>query len=51
MSAINTFYSRITDIMAEVFTKESEAIEKAAVVLADANKNKHSIFSFKLQNI
>lgn len=46
MSAINTFYSRITDIMSEVFTKESEAIEKAAVVLADANKNKHSIFAF-----
>lgn len=46
MSVIDAYYSRITEILAEVFDKERDNIERAAKVLADANKEKRSIFAF-----
>ena len=46
MSVIDAYYSRITEILAEVFDKERDNIERAAKVLAYANKEKHSIFAF-----
>ncbi len=46
MSVIDTFYTRITEILAESFEKERENLEKTAVLLADANEQGHSIFAF-----
>lgn len=46
MSTVKVYYNRITEIMEEVFSKEGEAMEKAAAVLADANKEKRSVFAF-----
>ena len=46
MSVIDAYYSRITEILAEVFDRERDNIERAAKVLADANKEKRSIFAF-----
>ena len=46
MSIIDNYYTRVSDILAEVFLKERGKIEEAAKVIADANKEKHSIFAF-----
>ncbi len=46
MSAINRYFSRINDIMSDVFEKEYDAMERAAMALADANENGKSIFGF-----
>lgn len=46
MNAIEQYYSRVTEILGEVFTKEKEQIERAAAALANANREKHSIFAF-----
>ena len=46
MSVINQYYNRIGEIMAEVFEKEAENMEKAAAIIADANENGRSIFGF-----
>ena len=46
MSVINKYYTRINEIMAEVFDKEADNMEKAAKLLADANEQGRSIFGF-----
>jgi uncharacterized phosphosugar-binding protein len=46
MSAIHTYYARVSEIFAEVFDKEAEALENAARVLAAANQEGRSIFGF-----
>lgn len=46
MSVIQEYYDRISEILAEVFDKEAENMEKAAEVLAAANEEGHSIFGF-----
>ena len=46
MSAIHTYYARVSEILAEVFDKEAEALENAARVLAAANQEGRSIFGF-----
>lgn len=46
MYTITTYYSRITEILEQVFTQETESMEKAAAVLAEANKSRHSVFAF-----
>lgn len=46
MSVINEYYQRITEILAETFEREAEAMERAAAALADANREGHSIFAF-----
>lgn len=46
MSTITTYYSRITEIMEQVFTQEAQSMEKAAAVLAEANRSRHSVFAF-----
>jgi len=43
---INKYYSRITEILEDVFSKEAENMENAAKAIAEANKTKHSIFAF-----
>ena len=46
MSAIDKYYSRISEIMSDVFEKEHDAMERAAQAIADANENGRSIFGF-----
>ena len=46
MSIIDQYYSRVSEILAEAFTKERENIEAAAQVLACANEEHRSIFAF-----
>ena len=46
MSVIFEYHKHITDILNEVFDKESAAMEEAAAVLAAANKEGRSIFGF-----
>ena len=46
MSAIQAYYNRISEIMAEVFDQEAANMEKAAEVLAAANEEGRSIFGF-----
>ena len=46
MNAIDKYYLRINEIMNEVFSTEHENIEKAARVIAEANRTHHSIFAF-----
>ena len=46
MSVIHTYYARISEILAEVFDKEAESMEKAAEALAAANEEGRSIFGF-----
>ena len=46
MNAIDNYYLRIQDIMKDVFDKEYENIEKAARIIADANKTHNSIYAF-----
>lgn len=46
MNAMETYYSRVTEIMNEVFGREKAAMEQAAEVLAAANREKRSIFAF-----
>ena len=46
MNAIDKYYLRINEIMNEVFSAERENIERAAEVIAEANRTHHSIFAF-----
>ncbi|MBE6552074.1 MAG: SIS domain-containing protein [Ruminococcaceae bacterium] len=46
MNAINRYYSRINEILAQVFSEEAENMEKAAEVIAKANMEKNSVFAF-----
>ena len=46
MKASERYFSRVNEIMAEAFEKEADAIEKAARVIADANRERRSIFAF-----
>ena len=46
MNAIDKYYLRISEIMKEVFNVEYESIEKAAEVIAEANRTHHSIYAF-----
>ena len=46
MSVIQAYYTRITEILNEVFEKEADRMEEAAKVLAAANEEGHSIFGF-----
>jgi uncharacterized phosphosugar-binding protein len=46
MSVIDTYYSHVTEILAEVFDKEKDNLEAAAQVIAAANREKRSIFAF-----
>lgn len=46
MSTINQYYSRVSEIMAEVFEQEYEAMERAAEIIARANEEKRSVFAF-----
>lgn len=46
MSVIHRYYSRINEILNEVFEIEEENMEKAAVALAEANEGGKSIFGF-----
>ena len=47
MSTVKVYYNRITEIMEEVFSKEGEAMEKAAAVLADA-RFLHSVVTMRV---
>lgn len=46
MSAIDKYYSRISEIMNDVFNKERDTMEKAAQLIAAANEQRRSIFGF-----
>lgn len=46
MSAIGTYYSRVSEILADVFEKEADAMERAAQAIAEANRSHHSVFAF-----
>lgn len=46
MNAIERYYSRVQEILSETLEQEKENMEAAAQVLADANENGHSIFTF-----
>lgn len=46
MNAMETYYSRVTEIMSQVFEQERDAMERAAEKLAEANRDKHSVFAF-----
>lgn len=46
MNVVEKYYSRITEILSEVFELETDAMERAAAALASANREKHSIFAF-----
>ena len=46
MNASIQYYRRVTGIMAEVFDKETAAMEEAARVIADANRGGRSVFAF-----
>jgi uncharacterized phosphosugar-binding protein len=46
MNASALYYRRVTEILAEVFEKEADAIEKAAEAVAQANLTGHSVFAF-----
>ena len=46
MNATESYYSRVTEIMSQVFRQEKDAMEQAAEKLAQANREKRSIFAF-----
>ena len=46
MSVIDQYYTRVSEILAEVFDAERDNIEAAAKVLASANEEHRSIFGF-----
>lgn len=46
MNAADTYYARVTEILDQVFTKEADAMERAADALARANREKRSVFAF-----
>ena len=46
MSVIQEFHNHINAILTDVFDQEADAMEEAAVALANANKNGQSIFGF-----
>ena len=46
MKASERYYARVSEIMGEVFEKEAGPIERAAEVIAEANRTGHSVFAF-----
>lgn len=46
MNIIDRYYSRISEILEETFREERENIERAARVIADANREHRSVFAF-----
>lgn len=46
MNAMETYYSRVTEIMLQVFEQEKNPMEQAAERIAEANREKQSIFAF-----
>lgn len=46
MSVMEKYWARIGEILTEVMDKEKDNMERAAQVLADANREKRSIFAF-----
>ena len=46
MKASTQYYRRVTEILAEVFDKEADAVEAAAKAVAEANLTGHSVFAF-----
>ncbi len=46
MSAADRYYGRVTEILEEAFSQEAQAMEKAATALAEANRDRRSIFAF-----
>lgn len=46
MSALDVYMSKVTKILEKVNATQKQAMEKAAKIIADANKTKNSIFAF-----
>ena len=46
MSIVDKYYTRVSEILAEVFDAEKDNIEAAAKVLGEANEEHRSIFAF-----
>ena len=46
MNASVKYYHRVTEILAEAFGKEADAMERAAEAIAQANLTGHSVFAF-----
>jgi uncharacterized phosphosugar-binding protein len=46
MKASERYYARVSEIMAEAFEKEADAVEAAAQAVAQANLEKRSVFAF-----
>ena len=46
VNAAGRYYSRVTEILAETFEKEADAMERAAQAIAEANRTHHSVFAF-----
>lgn len=46
MNAMETYYSRVTEIMLQVFEQEKDPMEQAAERIAEANQEKQSLFAF-----
>lgn len=46
MNSIDLYFKKILDILREALAREKENMEKAAKLIAEANKNKRSVFAF-----
>ena len=46
MNAIKSYYTRINEIMNDAFAMEYDNMEKAARIIAEANRTHHSIYAF-----
>ncbi len=46
MNATGMYYGRVSEILEEAFTREAEAMERAALALAGANRDRRSVFAF-----
>ena len=46
MNAAERYYTRVSEILAEVFEKEADAIERCAAAIARANREGNSVFAF-----
>ena len=46
MNATGMYYGRVSEILEEAFTREAEAMERAALALAGANRDGRSVFAF-----
>ncbi len=46
MKATEAYYKRTMEVLEEAFAEEAEPMERAAMVLAEANREKKSIFAF-----